>query len=77
LSTFSRPRSTVHHYIWQRIAGSFGVGLIAALFTAEARSRGPVTGLHVAALVIVGVSAAAVLAAAALPAVRNTALVDR
>jgi hypothetical protein len=55
---------------WQRIAGSFGIGLIAALYATQARTHGPVPALH-----LVGVALAVIaLAALALPAVRNTAL---
>ena len=59
---------------WQRIAASFGIGLIAALYTAQTHARGPVAALHTAGLVLVGVALAGALGAVALPAVRNTAL---
>ncbi len=59
---------------WQRIAGSFGIGLVAALYTTQARSLGPVAALHSAGLVLVAIALAGALGAAALPAVRNTAL---
>jgi peptidoglycan/LPS O-acetylase OafA/YrhL len=59
---------------WQRIAGSFGIGLVAALYAAQARAGGPVAALHTAGLVLVGVAAAGALGALALPALRNTAL---
>jgi predicted MFS family arabinose efflux permease len=59
---------------WQRIAGSFGIGLVAALYAAQARSGGPVAALHAAGLILVGVAAAGALGALALPALRNTAL---
>jgi predicted MFS family arabinose efflux permease len=59
---------------WQRIAGSFGIGLVAALYTTQARSLGPVAALHSAGLVLVAIAAAGALGALALPAVRNTAL---
>jgi len=59
---------------WQRVAGSFGVGLIAALYTTAARAHGPVAALHQAALILAAISAAAALTALALPALRNTAL---
>jgi hypothetical protein len=59
---------------WQRIAGSFGIGLVAALYAAQARAEGPVAALHAAGLVLVGIAAAGVLGALALPALRNTAL---
>ena len=59
---------------WQRIAGSFGIGLVAALYAAQARVGGPVAALHAAGLILVGVAAAGALGALALPALRNTAL---
>jgi EmrB/QacA subfamily drug resistance transporter len=58
----------------QRIAASFGIGLIAALFTAQSRTHGPVSALHTAGLVLVAIAVAGALGAVALPAVRNTAL---
>jgi EmrB/QacA subfamily drug resistance transporter len=63
--------------ISQRIAGSFGVGLIAALFTAQTRRSGPITALHTTALMLTAVAAVAALAATLLPTTRNTALADR
>jgi hypothetical protein len=59
---------------WQRIAGSFGIGLIAALYAAHTRAHGPVAALHLSGLVLALIAAAGMLAALALPAVRNTAL---
>jgi EmrB/QacA subfamily drug resistance transporter len=59
---------------WQRIAGSFGIGLVAALYTTQARTGGPVAALHAAGLVLIAIAAAGALGALALPAVRNTAL---
>jgi EmrB/QacA subfamily drug resistance transporter len=59
---------------WQRIAGSFGIGLIAALYAAHARAHGPVAALHLAGVVLALIAVAGLLAALALPAVRNTAL---
>jgi MFS family permease len=59
----------------QRIAGSFGIGLVAALYAAQARAHGPVAALHVTGLVLTAIALAGVLAATALPRVRNTALV--
>src|SRR5262249_30980079 len=38
--------------IWQRIAGSLGVGLIAAVFASEAAAHGPVQALHATGIVI-------------------------
>jgi EmrB/QacA subfamily drug resistance transporter len=60
--------------IWQRIAASFGIGLIAALYTAQTHARGPVPALHTAGLVLVAIAVAGALGAVALPAIRNTAL---
>jgi EmrB/QacA subfamily drug resistance transporter len=60
--------------IWQRIAGSFGVGLISALYASHARSAGPVAALHLTGAVVAGISAAGVLGAVFLPAVRNKGL---
>lgn len=57
----------------QRVAGSFGIGLVAALFTTQARIHGPVSALHLTALVIVGISAAGAAASLALPVTRNVA----
>jgi hypothetical protein len=59
---------------WQRIAGSFGIGLIAALYTTQSHARGPVPALHLAGLVFAAIAAAGTLAALALPPTRNTAL---
>jgi len=59
---------------WQRIAGSFGIGLIAALYATHARAHGPVAALHLAGVVLALIAVAGLLAALALPAVRNTAL---
>ena len=52
---------------WQRIAGSFGIGLVAALYTTQARSVGPVAALHSAGLVLVAVAQAGALGALGLP----------
>jgi hypothetical protein len=60
---------------WQRIAGSFGIGLIAALYATQARTQGPVTALHSAGLVLVAIALVGALAALALPPLRNTAMV--
>jgi EmrB/QacA subfamily drug resistance transporter len=59
---------------WQRIAGSFGVGLVAALYATQARGHGPVAALHTVGLVLAAIALAGAAAAVALPAVRNTAL---
>ena len=53
---------------WQRIAGSFGIGLVAALYATRARSLGPVAALHSAGLVLVAIAVAGALGALALPA---------
>jgi EmrB/QacA subfamily drug resistance transporter len=57
----------------QRIAASFGIGLIAALYATQARSAGPAAALHAAGLVLAAVAAAGALAACGLPAVRTAA----
>ena len=62
---------------WQRIAGSFGIGLVAALYSTQARTVGPVAALHAVGLVLVAIAVAGALGALALPAVRNTALDPR
>jgi EmrB/QacA subfamily drug resistance transporter len=59
---------------WQRIAGSFGIGLVAALYATRARTLGPVAALHTAGLVLVAIAVAGALGALALPAARNTAM---
>jgi EmrB/QacA subfamily drug resistance transporter len=59
---------------WQRIAGSFGIGLVATLYATQARAGGPVAALHAAGLVLVVIAAMGALGALALPATRNTAL---
>ena len=51
---------------WQRIAGSFGIGLVAALYATRARTLGPVAALHTAGLVLVAIAAAGALGALAL-----------
>ncbi len=53
--------------IWQRIAGSLGIGLIAALFTTQTHTHGPVPALHTTALLLTAIAAAAALAATLLP----------
>jgi EmrB/QacA subfamily drug resistance transporter len=57
--------------ICQRIAGSVGVGLIAALFAQQAAAHGPVPALHVTGTVITAIAAIGLLAAPLLPAERN------
>jgi MFS family permease len=56
---------------WQRIAGSFGIGLIAAIYTTQATTRGPVHALHLAGLIIATISLAAAFLALLLPGHRN------
>jgi hypothetical protein len=59
----------------QRIAGSFGIGLLVSLYAVLARSAaGPVGALHVTGVVIGGIAACGAVAAVALPAVRNTSV---
>jgi EmrB/QacA subfamily drug resistance transporter len=59
---------------WQRIAGSFGIGLLAALYATQSRTHGPVPALHLVGVVLAVIAGAGALAALALPAARNTAL---
>jgi hypothetical protein len=59
---------------WQRIAGSFGISLLAALYATQARAHGPVPALHLAGLILSAIAATGALAALALPATPNTAL---
>jgi EmrB/QacA subfamily drug resistance transporter len=54
---------------WQRIAGSFGIALVAGLYATRARTLGPVAALHSAGLVLVAIAAAGALGALKLPAV--------
>jgi EmrB/QacA subfamily drug resistance transporter len=60
---------------WQRIAGSFGIGLVAALYATQARTQGPVAALHTVGLVLVAIALAGALGALALPPARNTGMV--
>ncbi|WP_153340215.1 DHA2 family efflux MFS transporter permease subunit [Nocardia aurantia] len=60
--------------IWQRIAGSFGVGAIASWYASAAVRHGPVAALHQTAWGLIVLAAVAVPAAVVLPATRNTAL---
>jgi EmrB/QacA subfamily drug resistance transporter len=57
--------------IWQRIAGSLGVGLIASVFAREALTSGPVAALHVSGIMITAIAAVGLAAAPFLPATRN------
>jgi hypothetical protein len=56
---------------WQRIAGSFGIGLVAALYATRARTLGPVAALHSVGLVLVALAAAGALGALVLPSTPN------
>ena len=56
----------------QRIAGSVGIGLLAALYTSLAPAHGPASALHVTGIVVACVAGAGVIAALALPSIRNT-----
>lgn len=56
---------------WEQVAGSFGIGLITALYVSTARSHGVVTALHTAGAVLAAIAACGVIAALALPAARN------
>ena len=59
---------------WQRIAGSFGIGLLAALYATQAHAHGPVPALHLTGVVLSVIAAAGALASLALPPLPNTAL---
>jgi EmrB/QacA subfamily drug resistance transporter len=59
---------------WQRIAGSFGISLLAALYATQARAHSPVPALHLTGLILSAIAATGALAALALPATPNTAL---
>jgi len=63
--------------IWQRIAGSLGVGLIAAVYVQQSASQGPVAALHVVGVTIAAIAAAGMLAAPLLPARRNATAFGR
>jgi peptidoglycan/LPS O-acetylase OafA/YrhL len=56
--------------IWQRIAGSLGVGVIVALFASQARNHGAVAALHTTGVLLAVIAVIGVLAAPLLPAVR-------
>jgi EmrB/QacA subfamily drug resistance transporter len=53
---------------WQRVAGSFGIGIIAVLYGTAARAHGPVAALHQAAIVITAIAAVGAAGSLALPA---------
>jgi EmrB/QacA subfamily drug resistance transporter len=59
---------------WQRIAASFGIGLIAALYTTQTHAHGPVAALHLAGLLLAAIAAVGTLAALALPQTRNVSV---
>ena len=63
--------------IWQRIAGSLGIGLIAAVYTQQSAAHGPVKALHVVGVMIAAIAAVGLLAAPLLPAQRNVTVYDR
>jgi hypothetical protein len=59
----------------ERIAGSFGIGLLASVYVSVAQSAaGPVHALHVAGIVIACVAAGGAALAALLPATRNVSV---
>jgi EmrB/QacA subfamily drug resistance transporter len=59
----------------ERIAGSFGIGLLVSLYASVARSpAGPVHALHETGIVIACVAAGGAALAGLLPAVRNTSV---
>jgi EmrB/QacA subfamily drug resistance transporter len=58
----------------QRIAGSFGIGLLAALYATQSRTHGPVPALHLVGAVLAVIAGVGALASLALPAGRNTAV---
>ena len=55
----------------QRVAASFGIGLVAALYTMQARLHGEVAALHLTGIVLAAASLAGLLAALALPGPRR------
>lgn len=52
----------------QRIAGSFGIGLLANFFTTQSASAGPVAALHQVAVIVAGLAGVAAVCSAFLPA---------
>ncbi|MGN6127682.1 MAG: MFS transporter [Humibacter sp.] len=56
--------------IWQRVIGSFGIGLLASLYATTADVAGPVPALHEVGAVLVVVCVVAALGAIALPGAR-------
>jgi len=68
------PDANTLFSISERMAGSFGIALLATFFAAETRSTGqPLTAFHDCALVLAAAAAAAALAALALPRGRDQA----
>jgi len=63
--------------IWQRIAGSLGVGLIASVYAQQATAGGPVWALHVVGALIAAIAAVGLVAAPLLPARRNVVSLGR
>jgi predicted MFS family arabinose efflux permease len=61
---------------WQRVAGSFGIGLVASLYAAQTRLHGPVAALHVVGVVIAALCLAGLLTAFALPRLRVHGWID-
>ena len=61
----------------QRMAGSFGIGLLASLYAVQARSGGPVSALHVVGVVIGCAAGVGAVASVLLPAARNTSVLER
>jgi EmrB/QacA subfamily drug resistance transporter len=57
--------------IWQRIAGSLGIGLIASVFARETLSGGPVAALHISGIIITAIAAAGLAGAPFMPATGN------
>ena len=68
------PDANTLFSISERMAGSFGIALLATFFAAETRSTGrPLTAFHDCALVLAAAAAAGALAALALPRGRDRA----
>jgi EmrB/QacA subfamily drug resistance transporter len=60
--------------VCQRIAGSFGIGLIANLFAARSVAEGPVDALHLVAVLMTALASAAVPVSLLLPGRRDPSL---
>jgi EmrB/QacA subfamily drug resistance transporter len=63
--------------IWQRIAGSLGIGLIATVYAQQSATHGSVRALHVVGVMIAVIAAVGLLAAPLLPARRNVTAYGR